>query len=267
MRLHPRSALNIPVSCLALMMVCMGRPLLGQVPPQGHPGQYERADIEYGLRVYTAQCATCHGATGEAVGTVNLRTGNFRRAATDRDLGQLITNGIPGTGMPSNKLDNAELAGVIAYLRTMNDVDAGSVTPGDPARGRVIFEGKGACTKCHRVNDKGSRIAPDLSDIGSTRSAGYMQRHLVDPTASMSPINRPVRAVTGSGRVINGRRLNEDTYTVQLIDDQERLVSLRKAELRELTIGTASPMPSYQNTLSPEERAAVVAYLLTLKGG
>jgi hypothetical protein len=94
-----------------------------------------------------------------------------------------------------------------------------------------------------------------------------MQRHLVDPTASMSPINRPVRAVTGTGRVINGRRLNEDTYTVQLIDDQERLVSLRKAELRELTVGTASPMPSYQNTLSPEERAAVVAYLLTLKGG
>ena len=267
MRLHLRSALKVPVSCLAVMLVCMGRPLLGQVPAQDHPGQYERADIEYGLRVYTAQCATCHGATGEAVGTVNLRAGNFRRAATDRDLGQLITSGIPGTGMPANKLDNAELAGVIAYLRNMNVVDAGSVTPGDPGRGRVIFEGKGECTKCHRVNDKGSRIAPDLSDIGSTRSAGSIQRHLVDPTASMSPINRPVRAVTRTRRVINGRRLNEDTYTVQLIDDQERLVSLPKAELREFTISTTSPMPSYQERLSMEERAAVVAYLLTLKGG
>lgn len=266
MRLHPGSSLKVSASCLAVLLVCMGRPLLGQDPARDHPGQYERADIEYGLRVYTAHCATCHGATGEAVGTVNLRTGRFRRAATDRDLGQLITNGIPGTGMPSNKLDTAELAGVIAYLRNMNDVDAGSVMPGDPARGRVIFEGKGTCTKCHRVNDKGSRIAPDLSDIGSTRSAGFIQRHLVDPTGSMSPINRPVRAVTSTGRVINGRRLNEDTYSVQLIDDQERLVSLPKAELRELTIGTTSPMPSYQDTLSPEERAAVVAYLLTLKG-
>jgi hypothetical protein len=82
----------------------------------------------------------------------------------------------------------------------------------------------------------------------------------------MSPINRPVRAVTRTGRVINGRRLNEDTYTVQLIDDQERLVSLPKAELREFTISTTSPMPSYQGRLSMEERAAVVAYLLTLKG-
>lgn len=266
MRLHFRSSSTFSALCLAGVFLCAGRQLLGQAPVQDHPGQYDRADIEYGSRVYTAHCATCHGATGEGVGTANLRSGRFQRAATDRDLGQLITNGIPGTGMPSNKLDTAELAGVIAYLRNMNVVDPGSVMPGDPARGRVIFEGQGACTTCHRANDKGSRIAPDLSDIGSRRSAGSIQRHLIDPTGSMSPINRPVRAVTRSGRVINGRRLNEDTYTVQLIDDKERLVSILKAELKEFTISTASPMPSYQDTLSPEERAAVVAYLLTLKG-
>ncbi len=54
----------------------------------------------------------------------------------------------------------------------------------------------------------------------------------------MMPINRPVRAVTRDGTVINGRRLNEDTYTVQLLDDQEKLVSLVKADLREYTILT-----------------------------
>ena len=66
------------------------------------------------------------------------------------------------------------------------------------------------------------------------------------------PINRPVRAVTKDGRSINGRRLNEDTYTVQLIDEQERLVSLTKADLREYTILTASPMPSYKDRLTAE---------------
>jgi putative heme-binding domain-containing protein len=265
MRLHLRPS-NVSAVCLAAWCVCAGGALAGQAPVQEHQGQYERADIEYGARVYTARCTTCHGATGETVGTANLRSGRFRRAATDRDLGQLITNGIPGTGMPANKLDGPELAGLIAYLRNMNSFDPGSATPGDPARGRAVFEGKGECTKCHRVNDRGSRVAPDLSDIGSTRSAGFIERHLVDPSRAMSPINRPVRAVTRTGRVINGRRLNEDTYTVQLIDDQERLVSLPKAELREFTVGTTSPMPSYEGRLSPEERAAVVAYLLTLKG-
>jgi len=91
-------------------------------------------------------------------------------------------------------------------------------------------------------------------------------RSVIDPVSQMMPINRPVRAVTRDGKVINGRRLNEDTYTVQLIDDQERLVSLTKADLRELTVLTSSPMPSYRSRLSDEEIADVVAYLLTLKG-
>jgi mono/diheme cytochrome c family protein len=72
--------------------------------------------------------------------------------------------------------------------------------------------------------------------------------------------------VTRDGRTINGRRLNEDTYTVQLIDDQERLISLNKADLREYAILTVSPMPSYRNKLTPDDLADVVAYLLTLKG-
>ena len=91
-------------------------------------------------------------------------------------------------------------------------------------------------------------------------------RSLTDPVSQMMPINRPVRAVTRDGTVINGRRLNEDTYTVQLIDDQERLVSLTKADLRDLTVLTSSPMPSYRGRLDDEEIADVVAYLLTLKG-
>ena len=78
--------------------------------------------------------------------------------------------------------------------------------------------------------------APNLSDIGALRSAGSLQRSLLDPTSQMMPINRPVRVVTKDGTVINGRRLNEDTYSVQLIDDRERLHSLLKADLKEFTI-------------------------------
>jgi len=80
------------------------------------------------------------------------------------------------------------------------------------------------------------------------------------------PINRPVHVITAAGKVIDGRRLNEDTYSVQLIDDQERLVSLVKSDLREYTIVTTSPMPSYKDRLTPDEMSDVVAYLLSLKG-
>ena len=228
--------------------------------------EYAPADIAYGARIYDAQCTTCHGSNGDGVGGVDLRSGRFRNAISDQDLVRIVTNGIPGTGMLGFKFDGAEVSGIIAYLRNMNSFDRGSVKPGDAARGRAIVDGKGACLRCHRVAGTGSRVAPDLSDIGSVRSAGSIQRSLTDPVSQMMPINRPVRIVTRDGRTINGRRLNEDTYTVQLIDDQERLMSLTKADLREYVILTTSPMPSFRNTLSDDELADVMAYLLSLKG-
>jgi putative heme-binding domain-containing protein len=158
------------------------------------------------------------------------------------------------------------MAGIIAYLRNMNAFDAATVKAGDAGRGRAVFEGRGGCLACHRVARSGSRVGPNLTDIGSVRSAGSLQRTLLDPSSQMMPINRPVRVVTKDGTVINGRRLNEDTYSLQIIDERERLHSLIKAELREFTIAKTSPMPAYGKTLSPDDIGDLVAYLLSLKG-
>ena len=235
----------------------------GQAPL--HESQYSDADIAYGASLYAARCVTCHGPQGDSVGGVNLRSGTFRNAVIDRDLERFIRAGSPA-GMPPFALDNAEMAGVIAYLRNMNSFDAATVKLGDAARGKAIFEGKGTCTSCHRIGATGSRVAPNLSDIGASRSAGSLQRSLVDPSSQMMPINRPVRVVTKDGTVVNGRRMNEDTYSLQLIDDRERFHSFVKADLKEFTISKTSPMPSFKQKLSDPELADVVSYLLSLKG-
>src|SRR5689334_9862878 len=167
--------------------------LVAQAPL--HDTQYSDADIGYGATLYAAKCVTCHGAQGDAIGGVNLRSGKFRNAVIDRDLERFIRAGSPA-GMPAFTLDNAEMAGIIAYLRNMNAFDSATVKTGDVSRGRTVFEGKGRCTTCHRVGGVGSHAAPDLTEIGSTRSAGSLQRSLVDPTTQMMPINRPVRLVT-----------------------------------------------------------------------
>ena len=230
-----------------------------------HDSQYSDVDIAYGATLYESKCVTCHGPLGDGIGGVNLRSGTFRNAVIDRDLERFIRAGSPA-GMPAFALDSAEMAGIIAYLRNMNSFDAAAVKTGDAVRGRAIFDGKGTCTKCHRVGAGGSGSAPDLSDVGSARSAGSIQRSLVDPTSQMMPINRPIRVATKDGTIINGRRLNEDTYSLQIMDEAGRLRSLLKADVREYTISKTSLMPSYKGTLSDAEMADVVAYLLSLKG-
>ena len=134
------------------------------------------------------------------------------------------------------------------------------------ARGQAVYNENGDCASCHRIRRQGSRLAPDLSDVGTVRSAGALERSLLDPTGSMLPKNRSIRAVTRDGRTITGRRINEDTYAVQIIDETEHLVSVDKKNLREYTVLTTSPMPSYEDQITQQELSDLLAYLLSLKG-
>jgi putative heme-binding domain-containing protein len=233
---------------------------------QGPVSQYSQAEIDQGAKLYAGQCESCHGPNGDSIGTVDLASNKFRRAKSDQDLMNLITTGIPESGMPAHSFRQAELTGLVAYLRNMRNSRGNAATPGDAGRGKDIFDGKGGCASCHRVKGKGSRRGPDLTAIGSVRPADLIRQSLVDPARALVPINRPVRAVTKDGGVVSGRRLNEDTFTVQLADEQGRLVSLVKAELREFTVLTESQMPSYRGKLTGGELADLLAYLMSLKG-
>jgi cytochrome c oxidase cbb3-type subunit 3 len=264
----PRVSVLILFRALRLL-----RPTIAAVPllttlsaSQDHAGQYAPADIAGGARVYAALCIGCHGPNGAGIGGIDLRQGPLPRASTDAALTTLLATGVPGTGMPSFRLDPNDARTLIAFIRSGFDSNTTTVPSGNPASGRAVFEGKGACLTCHRTEARGRDIGPDLSDIGRTRTAAAIQRSLIDPTGSMSPINRPVRAVMRDGGAITGRRLNEDTYTVQIVTDDGRLVSLVKSELRQWSVSTTSPMPSCKDSLTPTELNDLVAYVSSLKG-
>jgi putative heme-binding domain-containing protein len=233
---------------------------------QEHSGQYPQSDVTGGARVYAALCVGCHGPTGAGVGGIDLRQGPLPRASTDPALTALLAKGIPGTGMPAFRLEANDARMLVAFIRSGFDTGTTNAPAGDAATGKMIFEGAGRCLSCHRVNAAGRDVGPDLTEIGRTRTPAAIQRALVDPTGSMLPINRPVRAVKRDGTVIAGRRLNEDTYTVQIVTEEGRLVSLVKAELTQWLVGTTSPMPSFKDTLRPDELIDLVAYVASLKG-
>ncbi|MGH9721597.1 MAG: c-type cytochrome [Bryobacteraceae bacterium] len=227
---------------------------------------YTPADVEEGARLYRSACASCHGAEGNTIENADLRRGQFRRATSDEDLQRIITNGIPGTPMPPSTFSGRQARAVVAFLRSMRDAPVRKAAAGDPRRGQSLFEGKGACLTCHRVHGEGSRTGPDLSDVGAIRRAEELEHSVIDPNANVKPYHRFIEAVTREGVTITGRRLNEDTHTVQLIDSSERLVSLSKDKLRSFSARAASPMPSYRGKLASQELADLVSYLSSLKG-
>lgn len=137
---------------------------------------------------------------------------------------------------------------------------------GNEPAGAAIVSGKGNCLSCHRIFGKGSRLGPDLSDIGTLRKPEQLEASLLDPNAEILPENRFYRVVTRDGTTIVGKLLNLDTYQIMMMDPKEQLRTFRKADLREHAFVEGSKMPSYRTTLSRQELADVIAYLLSLKG-
>jgi putative heme-binding domain-containing protein len=193
-----------------------------------------------------------------------------------------------------SKADAVSMEKPLKYLVVLSVAIAAGVLllaqnqAGDPARGKAIYEGKGDCASCHRINGTGGVLGPDLSEIGIPRGGGRgggkqatpgaapapaptlnltaLETSIVDPDADVALSNRLVRVTTKDGKSVTGRLLNHDNFTVQFIDPQGKLHSYMKADLKESTVLTKGLMPSYKDRLSSQELADVVAYLATLKG-
>ncbi|HEV2199655.1 MAG TPA: c-type cytochrome [Bryobacteraceae bacterium] len=228
---------------------------------------YSPGDVQDGQRLFLANCAACHGPEGDAVPGVDLGHGKFQRASSDDDLIKIMQKGIANTAMPPNNFTDFQAGTIVAYLRDMAKPAAQStLAGGDVTAGKAIFEGKGGCLACHRVKGNGSRVGPELTDIGALRRAVELERSVLDPDAEILPQNRSFRVVTRDGAATTGRLLNQDAFTVQLMDSNERLKSFSKSDLREYAFVDKSPMPSYTGKLSPKELADLVSYLASLKG-
>jgi putative heme-binding domain-containing protein len=191
--------------------------------------------------------------------------------------------------MPPHAFSTDQALSLVAFMRSMVGVKPGTlplagpaapatgtatVPTGDAARGKALFTGKAGCAACHRVAGSGGASGPDLSAAGATRSFGpfvfppdpvALARAILDPDAEISPGFEMFRVTPKSGAAVRGTLLNQDTFSVQMLDDAKNLRSFIKADLQELGF-LPSPMPSYRGRLSPQEVGDVVSYLLTLEG-
>lgn len=232
-------------------------PVTPNVGPPGPPPN--------GEQLYNENCVECHGPEGDAVPDVDLGHGRFRRATTDPELVGIVLRGIPNTAMPPNNFSEAQASAIVQFLRAKARRAAASA--GNTTNGQAIFTGKGNCTSCHRVNGAGSRVGPDLSEVGRLRHSTDIESAILDPDAVILPSNRFIRLVTRDGATMTGRMLNQDAFTVQLLDSKEQLRTMMRSDLKEFAFIDKSPMPSYRGKLSPQEMTDLVSYLVSLQGG
>ena len=222
-------------------------------------------ELTQGQRLFDIHCSRCHGLGGVGGEGPNLMRENLRRSTTDEALLSIVEDGIEGTDMPGAwTLNGQEIRGVAAYVRSLGTV-AREDLPGDPARGRDLYDAT-LCSTCHVVNGEGIAFGPDLSDIGLLRGSEHLRESIRDPAASVTPRYRTVLVEDAGGAETMGVRMNEDTFTIQILDQAGRLRSFRKTAIRRFELlPEESLMMSYAD-FGDDELDDLVAYLATLRG-
>jgi len=223
-------------------------------------------DIDEGLKVFRSHCASCHGRNAEGDRGPDLTRGKFRYAQSDAAMFRIILGGIPGTSMGGVYLADTQVWQVMSYIRSRAGDRERTIVPGDPAQGMKLFAEKGECTTCHRISGEGGRRGTDLSVIGWMRSPEHLRTALTDPSATIEPKYRLVQLFMKNGDLIEGIFLNEDTYTVQIMNETEDLVSIPKADVEEVVKPKMSLMPEFDESFTDSEVNDLVAYLYSLEG-
>jgi putative heme-binding domain-containing protein len=235
---------------------------------------------------FRANCAFCHGLGARGGGRgPDLTRVQKKHGNADADLFRTINDGVPGTAMPANGatqqgvgMTEEEIWQVISYIRSVQ-VKTSAATAGNAAHGEELFNGAAACATCHMVEGKGGRLGPDLTAAGSSRSVDYLADSVRNPSRrlaqgiveSMKEFSQEYETVTVTderGQKFQGVVLNEDNFTLQMMDTREQLHLFEKGKLRSFDKSRESLMPKYdEKTLPEKDLQDIVAYLEGLGTG
>jgi putative heme-binding domain-containing protein len=134
---------------------------------------------------------------------------------------------------------------------------------GDPGRGRVLFFGNTvACASCHRIDEDGGTVGPDLTRIGAVRSGNDLLESVLFPSASFAQGYEPYTAATKDGRILSGMIARQDADVLVLRDASGAESRLPRGEIEEIRPGETSLMPEgLGRVLLPSELGDLIAFL------
>ncbi len=219
-----------------------------------------------GQRTFASTCAGCHGLDGRGSEKAPSLAGSPKvRGLSNARLSSMISNGIPGTGMPAfHSLSPGQVRAVVSYLHVLQGKLEARALPGDAGTGKKIFFGKGECSSCHTVSGEGGFMGPDLTAYGSAMSAKAILDAILTPARIAASGYRSAVATTREGNRVEGVVRNEDNFSVQLQTKDGSFHFLQKSDLQSLEYLGQSLMPTnYSERLSPSELNDLASYLMS----
>jgi len=272
MKSHHTSAWAALLLMVALAIACAAE---DRNPYAGNPEAAKLGEFQFRIN-----CAFCHGLGAHGGGRgPDLTRAQKRHGNADADLFRTINEGVPGTAMPPNGttgqgvgMTEEEIWQVITYLRSQQ-VKAPPQPVGNAAHGKELFYGEANCSSCHMVEGKGGRFGPDLTGIGTARAPEAIVDSVRNPSRRLAPglseamkefpqEYETVVVVTADGKEIRGVAMNEDSFSLQMMDQGEQIHFFEKDQLRSFKKSRVSAMPIYDPaTLSDKDLQDIVAYL------
>ena len=262
----------LPIAVAAAPTICAAQ---DHNPLAGNPKAVKAGEYEFRIN-----CALCHGLGAKGGGRgPDLTRAQKKHVHSDAEMFQTISNGIPGTAMPANGtngqgvgMTDEEIWQIITYIHSI-EVKAPAKPLGNAAHGKELFYGDANCSLCHMVAGKGGRVGPDLTSVGASRTresiidsvrnpSRRLAWGLTEATKEFPQEYETVTIVTADGKEIRGVALNEDSFSVQMMDSSENIHLLEKDKLRSFQKSRESMMPKYNaDILSDKDLEDIVAYL------
>ena len=217
-------------------------------------------------------CTTCHVAAmstrlgksaddwKSVVADMTSRGAQGSQADLDNVVLYLSTNFGPGKGASASTAQTARAPATVAVAAPTPGAALGT---SDAEHAKRVISQNG-CAACHRVGEEGSYVGPTLNGIGSRKTAEEIRAAIVSPQPTVQPSNRQVRLVGADGKTVSGKILNQDGYSVQMVQASGQLATYSKVGAREFTIIDANPMPSFAGKISGQDLDVLVRYLNSL---
>jgi len=219
--------------------------------------------VASGRQLYNASCTVCHGLEGTAGDRAPALAAARRYVRSSDDaIFDAIQNGIPGTPMPAAGLPDDSVWKIVAYIRSLRARASDENVEGNLQLGAELFHGMARCSECHMIRGNGGLLGPDLSNIGAERTLRQLREALTTVRPNIPFGFQPVRIRTKSGETVDGVIKNENNFSMQVLDRQNRLHLLNREELRDVDYGRKSLMPNdYGERLTTGELQDVLLFL------